>query len=76
MISLNAVKNIMRTVTKRPISARAVFILVSAVEESVKEKTKCAEELLTQRNELRKNQGLREKQRIDEELISEVLQRY
>jgi hypothetical protein len=63
----------MKEATKKQISVRALYLLATRLEELIQEKAKRAEELLLKRNEIRKQQGLRETARITEELLGEVL---
>lgn len=72
-IKLTAVKVIKNSVTNRPVSVEALVLLGKKAEEFVKQKILEAERLLQEQNNLRKTQGLREKQRIDDEIIEEVL---
>ena len=74
-IPLNTVKRIMQSSMEngKPVSTRAVFLMALKLEDFVKVKTRMAEEKLLQENELRRIQGLPERKRINEELLSEVL---
>ena len=75
-IRLTTIRKLMKSATSKPISAEAAYLVREKVTELLLRVTKDAEELLSQRNELRKTQGLKEKQKIDEELILEALRRY
>lgn len=75
-IGLTTIRKLMKSATSKPISAEAAYLVREKVTELLLRVTKDAEGLLSQRNELRKTQGLKEKQRIDEALILEVLRRY
>lgn len=68
-------KEVMRTITNKPISTPAVFIMVQKVEEFIKQKTKEALEVLEEENRLRKIQGLPEKKRINENIITQVFEK-
>lgn len=68
------VRRVMATVTTRPITTLAVVRMADGVEEHIKRLTKEAEQLLLERNRLRKLQGLCERVRIDDELIGEILE--
>lgn len=55
------------------ISTNGLYILIDETEDFIREKIAKSKELLQERNELRKIQGLQPKKRINEELIGEVL---
>jgi len=69
----NTVKQIMKKVTTRQISMRALYLLATKLEDIIQEKARQAEELLQRRNDMRRQRGLRETTRITEELLGEVL---
>jgi histone H3/H4 len=70
----NTTKNIMRTVTKIPISDSAIILLNIKIEQWIKDITKEAEKILKETNEARKVQGLRERKRLSEDEIKEVIE--
>ena len=73
-IAMNSIKSIMKSTINRPIATDACYFMCKRVEEFIKEKIKEAEKLLKERNELRQIQGLREKIRINEEILIEVFE--
>ncbi len=74
-IKLTTIKAIKNSVTKRAVSLGALVLLCKNAEEYIQKKIIEAEKELLKINELRKTQGLREKQRIDDEVVEEVLNR-
>ncbi len=73
---LNTIKKIMQDAInngEKQISTKAIFLMTQKLEDFIIEKTKQAEKKLIKMNELRKIQGLPEKVRISEDLLSEVL---
>ncbi|MCG2717715.1 MAG: NFYB/HAP3 family transcription factor subunit [Nanoarchaeota archaeon] len=75
-IPLNTVKRIMQDNMqngKKPVSAKAIFLMAGKVEGFIVEKTRMAEEKLKEENNLRRIQGLKPKVRISEDLLKEVL---
>jgi len=74
-IPLNTIRKIMQNNLNngRPVSTKAVFLMALKLEDFVKVKTRMAEEKLKEENNLRRIQGLPERKRINEDLLSEVL---
>jgi hypothetical protein len=69
----HTIKQIAKSVTDRPITDLAIFVLSMKTEDWVKKVVKDAEALLEERNNLRAQQSLSKKQKITDELIMEVL---
>jgi hypothetical protein len=63
----------MKRGTKHPITSKAVYFMALKAEEWIIETVKAATALMEQRNRLRKQNGLEEKVRITDEVLSEVL---
>ena len=55
------------------LNGKAVYLMNQETEKWIKNKTRSAHKLLREQNELRKDQGLTEKKRIDDSLIREVI---
>lgn len=72
-IKITEIKRIKKSLTDRPMTIGAVALLANKTKEWVKDNIRKAEALLQERNNLRKAQGVKPKQRIDEEIMEEVL---
>ena len=72
-LKLNTVKRIMRSSTSRPLATDAVVRMAILAEEFIKTITTEAEKELKSKNKFRKLQGLREKVRLSDEEIKEVI---
>ena len=73
-IAWNSVKSIMKSTINKPVSTDACYLMRAKVEEFIIENTLKAEKALSNQNKQRKIQGLREKVRIDEQILIEVFE--
>ena len=72
-IGFSTVKKMMQSVTDAPISDKAVYRMIQYIEETVKNDTKLAVDLLSQYNKLRELQGLDKKKRISADIMTEAM---
>ena len=73
MVSATAVRDYMKSVSQNHISEKAVIRMTKLVEEFVKATTKAADHILEEQNKYRVCQGLRQRKRLTEEEIEEVI---
>lgn len=74
-LKAGTLRKIMRKATSRPIEASAIMLMASEIEKLIILKTLEAETTLLRKNELRRNQGLRQRVRLSAEEVQAVMRK-